>query len=92
LLVGALGNLLVYFFCAAGVPIANTRRVAVLTLLCAAFSIPQLLAVWALPNTAADLFFFCIFGAGLAFGAAVAWLTGEISARVRAYSHGGEWR
>jgi len=35
-----------------------------LTLLCAALSIPQLLAVWALPNTAADLFFFCVFGAG----------------------------
>jgi hypothetical protein len=40
--------------------------------LCAALSIPQLLAVWALPNTAADLFFFCVFGAGLGVGTAVA--------------------
>jgi 4-amino-4-deoxy-L-arabinose transferase-like glycosyltransferase len=71
LLVAALANLLVYFFSAAGRPTADTRRVAALALLCAAFSIPQLLVGWALPNTAADLFFFCIFCAGLAFGAAV---------------------
>jgi hypothetical protein len=71
LLVAALANLLVYFSSPAGRPTADTRRVAALALLCAAFSIPQLLVVWALPNTAADLFFFCIFCAGLAFGAAV---------------------
>ena len=72
LLIAALANLLLYFCSPAGQPTANTRWVAGLTLLCAAFSIPQLLVVWALPNTAADLFFFCVFGAGLALGTAVA--------------------
>jgi hypothetical protein len=72
LLVAALANLLVYFFSPIGQPTANTRWLAGLTLLCTAFSIPQLLVVWALPNTAADLFFFCIFGVGLALGTAVA--------------------
>jgi hypothetical protein len=72
LLVAALANLLVYFFSPAGQPTANTRRVAGLALLCAAFTIPQLLVAWALPNTAPDLFFFCIFFVGLALGTAVA--------------------
>jgi hypothetical protein len=72
LLVAALANLLVYFCSPAGQSTANTRWVAELTLLCAAFSIPQLLVAWALPNTAADLFFFCIFAAGLALGTALA--------------------
>jgi hypothetical protein len=72
LLIAALANLLLYFCSPAGQPTTNTRRVAGLTLLCAAFSIPQLLIVWALPNTAAELFFFCVFGAGLALGTAVA--------------------
>ena len=72
LLIAALANLLLYFCSPAGQPTANTRWVAGLTLLCAAFSIPQLLVVWALPNTAADLFFFCIFFVGLALGTAVA--------------------
>jgi hypothetical protein len=72
LLVTALANLLFYFCSPAGQPTANTRWVAGLTLLCAAFSIPQLLVVWAIPNTAADLFFFCVFGAGLTLGTAVA--------------------
>jgi hypothetical protein len=70
MLIAAPVNLLVYFMSAAGVSIVNARRVAGLALLCAAFSIPQLLVGWALPNTAADLFFFLIFCVGLAFGAA----------------------
>jgi hypothetical protein len=72
LLVAGLANLLLYFCSPAGQPTANTRWMAGLTLLCAAFSIPLLLMVWALPHTAPDLFFFCVFGAGLALGTAVA--------------------
>jgi len=72
LLIAASATLLLYFASPGAQPTANTRWVAGLTLLCAAFSIPQLLVVWALPNTAADLFFFCIFGASLALGTAVA--------------------
>jgi len=72
LLVAALANLLLYFCSLAGQPTGNIRWVVGLTLLCAAFSIPQLLVAWANPTTAADLFFFCVFGAGLALGTAVA--------------------
>jgi hypothetical protein len=72
LLVAAFANLLVYFISPAGQPTANTQRVAGVTLLCAAFSIPQLLVGWGLSHTAADLFFFCIFFVGLALGTAVA--------------------
>jgi hypothetical protein len=61
LLVAALANLLLYFCSPAGQPTANTRWVAGLTLLCAGFSIPQLLVAWALPNTAADYFSFVFF-------------------------------
>jgi hypothetical protein len=63
LLVAAPANLLVYFCSPAGQPTANTRWVAGLTLLYTLHSAS---------NTAADLFFFCIFGAGLALGIAVA--------------------
>jgi hypothetical protein len=84
LLVAALANLLLYFCLSACLATADIRRVGSLALLCAVFSIPQLLIGWALPNTAADLFFFCIFLTGLAFGAAVHWLTIGDTARVRA--------
>ena len=43
-------------------------RIAGVTLLLAAFTLPTYLAVWATPPTAADLLLYCLLGLGLAVG------------------------
>jgi hypothetical protein len=48
---------------------AELSRMARVTLLLAAFTLPNYFAVWASPHTAADLLLFCLFGLGLTVGA-----------------------
>jgi hypothetical protein len=52
---------------AAGPPLSRLPRVSGVALLCTACTLPPLIAVWAMPHTSADLFFYCIFFPGLAF-------------------------
>jgi hypothetical protein len=48
---------------------AELSRIAGVTLLLVAFTLPTYFAVWASPPVAADLLFYCLFGLGLAAGA-----------------------
>ena len=50
-------------------PPARLRRIFVVTLLCASWTIPPYILVWAAPHTSADLFFFLIFLIGLGVAA-----------------------
>ena len=47
---------------------AELSRIAGVTLLLAAFTLPTYFAVWASPPTAADILLYCLFGLGLAAG------------------------
>jgi len=48
---------------------AELSRIVGVTLLLAAFTLPNYFAAWAAPHTAADLLLCCLFGIGLAVGA-----------------------
>jgi hypothetical protein len=48
---------------------AELSRIAGVTFLLVAFTLPTYFAVWALPPVSADLLFYCLFGLGLAAGA-----------------------
>jgi hypothetical protein len=71
----ALGLLLVSLgvafahFSIGAVPMQALRQIAGLTLLSALFTIPAYLAAWAMPDTSADLLFYCLFAIGLALAA-----------------------
>jgi hypothetical protein len=70
LLVLSFGVVFVFF----AVEIMSVRdlwRVAGVTMLSALFTIPSYLAGWAMVHTSADLLFYCLFAAGLAFGMVV---------------------
>lgn len=54
------------------VSMAELSRIMGVTLLSAAFTLPNYFAVWAAPHTAADLLLYCLFGLGLAVGAMLA--------------------
>src|SRR6185312_2452476 len=60
LLIAAVAVLLLNLIAAAP-PLPQMRRIGGVAILCAACSIPPLIAVWALPDTSADLLFFCFF-------------------------------
>ena len=48
---------------------AELSRIAGVTLLLTAFTLPTYFAAWASPHTSADLLLYCLFGLGLAAGA-----------------------
>jgi hypothetical protein len=67
LLVAALGNLLIFSVVPSAKRSPSSWLVIVgATALLGVFTIPALLAVWAMPHTSADLLFYCFFGVGLA--------------------------
>jgi hypothetical protein len=68
LLLVSLAVALVHFGIGA-VSTAELSRIAGVTFLLVAFTLPTYFAVWASPSTAADLLFYCIFGLGLTAGA-----------------------
>jgi hypothetical protein len=68
LLLVSLAVALVHFGIGA-VSTAELSRIVGVTLLLAAFTLPNYFAVWAAPHTAADLLLYCLFGLGLAVGA-----------------------
>jgi hypothetical protein len=68
LLLASLAVALVHFGIGA-VSTAELPRVAGVTLLLAAFTLPTYVAVWASPPVSADLLFYYLFGLGLAAGA-----------------------
>jgi hypothetical protein len=68
LLIVSLAVALVHFGIGA-ISTAELPRIAGVTLLLAAFTLPNYFAVWAAPHTAADLLLYCLFGLGLAVGA-----------------------
>jgi hypothetical protein len=51
------------------VSMAELSRIAGVTLLLMAFTLPTYFAVWASPSTAADILLYCLFGFGLVVGA-----------------------
>jgi hypothetical protein len=57
------------YLCTLSMPAARLRQIAVVTLLCAGWTIPPYILVWAAPHTSADLFFFLIFLIGLGVAA-----------------------
>jgi hypothetical protein len=68
LLLVSLAVALVHFGIGA-VSTAELSRIVGVTLLLAAFTLPNYFAAWAAPHTAADLLLCCLFGIGLAAGA-----------------------
>jgi hypothetical protein len=68
LLLASLAVLLVSAIAAAP-PLSQLSRVAGVAILCAACTLPPLIAVWAMPHTSADLLLLCLLLASLALGA-----------------------
>jgi hypothetical protein len=64
-------GVVVVFFAVEIMPVRDLWRVAGVTVLSALFTIPSYLAGWAIVHTSADLLFYCLFAAGLAFGMVV---------------------